>query len=78
MEKLTKPSPTSVLRSSDARDYCCRGNSLGANYGGRAGSLTPEKSPAFLVVFENTDKTRTTRVRQEKGLPTGVSEALAA
>jgi hypothetical protein len=29
MEKLTKPSPTSVLRSSDARDYCCRGNSLG-------------------------------------------------
>jgi len=34
MEKLTKPGPTSVLRSSDARDYCCRGNSLGADYGG--------------------------------------------
>jgi len=33
MEKLTKPSPTSVLRSSDARDYCCRGNSLGSDYG---------------------------------------------
>jgi len=30
------------------------------------------------MVFENTDKTRTIRARQEKGLPIGVSEALAA
>jgi hypothetical protein len=41
-------------------------------------SWTEKKSSTFFVVFENTDKTQTIRGRQEKGLPTGVSEALAA